>query len=409
MDFLSTCAECTSSDAKANAAQAAQSIRDSVGSFAATSVLYFASPDTYDPETLAAEMHAAFPDCTTFGCSSAGELHDANLIWKSVAAMAFTENVFATLAVASAEHLDAGPHTVVESLFAEVERQTGRPMRELDAQKYIGFVLMDGLAKHNSAALDRMSDLTSILHVGGFASDERRFTRTVVYHNGRALKNGVVYALMQPRGKWDVLKTQSVTPTGKSMVATKIDAATNTIVEFDGKPAIRVYAEAMGMAPEDIPDDLWVGDSGRSSVNQYTGAEGGTPAEKQALPDVFINWPLGVQAGEEPFLRDAITVTPGGGLEMYLPPLEGMRFHLYRTTDIVADTRGAIETMRRELGGFKALVCVNCLLREIQVLSDSQSNAFASIFAGFPFLGFSSYGEVYACPVNQSAVMLAFA
>lgn len=409
MDFLSTSTEFTSGDAKTNAAQAAQAIRKSVGDFAAASVLYFASPDTYDPETLAAEMHAAFPGCTTFGCSSAGELHDSNLIWKSVAAMAFSGNVFDTLAVASAENLDAAPHKVVENLFAEIERQTGRPMRELDAQKYVGFVLMDGLAKHNSAALDRMSDLTGILTIGGFASDERRFSRTVVYHNGRALDNGVVYALMRPRGKWDVLKTQSVAPTGKSMVATKVDAATNTVIEFDGKPAIRVYAEAMGMAPEDIPDDLWVGDSGRSSVNRYTGAEGGTPAGKQALPDVFINWPLGVQVGEEPFLRDAITVTPGGGLEMYLPPLEGMRFHLYRITDIVADTREAIKRMDHEMGGIKALIGINCMLREIQVVTEGRIDDFGSIFAGFPFLGYSSYGEIYACAVNQSAVMLAFA
>ena len=392
MDFLSISVESADGDAKINAVQAARAIRERVGDFPVSFLLYFASSDNYEPETLAAEMHASFPNCPAIGCSSSGELHDTGMVWNSVTVMVFGDRVFDTLAVVSAEYIDAG-NGMVRRLFADLENQTGVPMRSLDPKQYFGFILMDGLAKSNSAILDQMSDLTRILNVGGFASDKRHFRRTVVYHNGRALTNGLVYALMCPHGKWGIVKTQSVVPTGKSMVATKI-AAPSTILEFDHQPAMRVYAEAIGMAPEEIPDTLWAGDSS---------------VDKPPLPGMFFNWPLGIQAGEEPFLWGVSTVTPGGGLKMNMPLLENMRFHLYHTADIVADTQDAVEKIRTKLDGIKAMIAINCQLREIQVVSENKSDSFASIFTGFSSVGFSSYGEVYACPISQTGVLIAIA
>jgi hypothetical protein len=332
------------------------------------------------------------------------------MLWRSVTAMAFSANVFERVEIVGASGIEKDPARTVDDLFVELGRLLGSDMRSLDSRQYAGLVFFDGLSNAGAKLMDRVGELSDIVFIGGYAGDDRSFVRTVVYNDGEALENGVVFAVMKPRGEFRLIKTQSIIPTDKSLVATKVDPEARIIWEFDGRPAAQVYAEAMGIETAGRSADKFDHDAGRSASQAYMGSPQ-VDLESEAgksFSERFINWPLAIMIDGEPFVRSAVTVVQGGGLRMYLPPIEGMRYRITRTADIAEETGRAIDEIRRELGGISAIVGVSCLLREIQVMNDDRAREFSAVFKDFPYVGLSSYGEVYVTPVNQTAVMLVF-
>lgn len=377
MDFQTASARFSSSDSRDNAKAAVAKIKADLAGFPVAALLFFASPSSYDSATLAAEMHAAFPGAKTFGCSASGELHNGMPEEGTVTAMAFSPNVFETLELVGCERIDADPG-VVQKSFAELGRRLGRDVRHLDYRQYFGFILVDGLSMAMERIMDRIGEGTDITFLGGCAGDEMKFEKTMVYAEGCAYDNGAVIAIMKPRGKWGFIKTQSIVPTHTVLTATKVEEEKNVVWEFDGKPAVEAYAEAIGVPVADI-----------SAQN-------------------FATYPLALMADGEPFIRSAATLVDGGGIRMYLRPIPGMRYTVAKVKDLVADTAKAVENKCRELGGISALVNVTCVLRELQIKQDDVAAAHRDIFSGFPSTGFFSFGEIYIGVVNQTATMVVF-
>lgn len=94
--------------------------------------------------------------------------------------------------------------------------------------------------------LDAIGNLTDINFVGGSSGDDAQFVRAPVFANGRAATDAAVLALLKPRVAFSTLKTQSLSPTSKTLTATKVDEARRTVLEFDGEPAASAYAKALG-------------------------------------------------------------------------------------------------------------------------------------------------------------------
>lgn len=411
MPFITEYASFISSDTQENARQAAAKIAASFSGQALRCIVFYAATN-YDPATLVEEMRRAFPGVVTFGCTTAGEFSDARMLKNSVVAMGMGTDVMEMVEVVGIADADNTGDPAAVAL-TRLEEKTGLAMRDLDFREYVGWILLDGLANHNDELIERLGELTDVIFAGGCAGDDGHWRKTLVWANGELFENGAVFALMKPARPFAVVKTQSVKPTEYTMITTKVDTEKRVIQEFDGRPAAQVYAEAMGVGI----DPSGVTSSGKTSKQIYAEtliAEGlvradtGRQVTKDALIEMFINWPLAIMIGGEPFIRAATSVVEGGGVQVFMPPIEGVRYTVCRTGDIVSDMRRFLRDKSRELGGFSGIMMCGCLLREIQIRNDDQVAAFESLFETVPAMGFSSYGEVYVSVVSQSASMILF-
>ena len=336
-------------------------------------VLFFASA-AYDSAALSQQMQGAFPNACVVGCSSAGEITGGKMLTGSVAAMFLDGDIVADAAAVVVENLHA--LTSVRDAFAKLESHFQAPAATWDIGKYIGLVLADGLSGAEERLMEKLGDATDVFFVGGSAGDDLKFQRTHVYAGGRAYSDSAVLVLLRvPRG-FEIVKTQSFRPIGKSLVATAVDEAHRTVIEFDHKPALEAYAEALG-----VPS-------------------------AEAAARFFVH-PLGLMVEGQPFVRSP-QKADGGSIVFYCQIKEGMQLEVLQATDIVADTRCAIESQKAAMGEIRGLIDFHCILRTLQLRDENRCDQYGAIFAGIPTLGFSTYGEAYLGHLNQTSTILLF-
>jgi hypothetical protein len=269
----------------------------------------------------------------------------------------------------SASHGVAGP-------LQAFERHFGLPVADLDFNQYVGLILVDGLSGIEEKLMDELGDATDVAFVGGSAGDDLKFSTTYVYANGRAYTNAEVLAVLKPKVPFSIIKTQSFTVLPQTLTATRVDQARRLVLAFDGKPAAQAYAEALGVPVE-------------------------------AAGSQFMVHPMGLVAGGEPFVRSPRAIQDGG-LAFYCKITEGMQLHLLQSTDIVADTRKAVEDQQAAMGGFSGLINFHCILRTLELEQRGRTDDYGRLFARIPTIGFSTYGEQYLGHINQTSTILAF-
>ncbi|WP_321505612.1 FIST N-terminal domain-containing protein [uncultured Methanoregula sp.] len=337
-------------------------------------ILYFAS-SSYNAQDLAQRMKENFPQACVFGCSTAGELANTRMLKNSVVAMAMNANLIEDVRVATirdVRHADGVSHA-----FSEFEQHFRTPMRDLDFQKYVGIILFDGLAGAEEQTMETIGDLTRVLFIGGSAGDDQKFVSTQVAANGKAYSNAAVLALIKPAVKFDFIKTQSFRPLEKHLVPTKINEKTREVCEFDGKPAVDAYAEAVGCPREEVSEHFMVN-------------------------------PLGLVVGHDDIYVRSPFRAEGDSLYLFCHVKAGMDLALLESTNIIVDTKVALERKKLELGRISAIINFHCILRTLELEQKHQTEEYGRIFSGIPTIGFSTYGEEFIGHINQTSTMLVF-
>ena len=337
-------------------------------------ILYFAS-SRYDPGELARQMKEAFSPAVVFGCSTAGELANTQMLKNSVVAMAMNANIIEDIQVATIRDLSRTDG--VNRAFDEFEEHFKIPMRDLDFQKYVGIILFDGLAGAEERTMETIGDLTRVLFIGGSAGDDQKFVSTHVSANGNAYSNAAVIALLKPSVKFDFIKTQSFRALDKHLVPTKINEQTREVCEFDGKPAVEAYANAVGCT--------------RDEVAQH-----------------FMVNPFGLVVGHDDIYVRSPFRAEGDSIYLFCHVKAGMDLALLESTNIIVDTKVALERKKMELGRISAIINFHCILRTLELEQKHQTDEYGRIFAGIPTIGFSTYGEEFIGHINQSSTMLVF-
>ncbi len=352
--------------------QAARELQQQLREARSRLLLYFATV-ARDPASLAPAMEKAFAPATVIGCSTAGEIISGRMLTGSVVAMSLGPDEVRDVGVEVLTGLRGGGN-FVPAAFESFATRFGVPMRKLDPSKYVGLVLVDGLSGAEERIMDALGSGTDVLFVGGSAGDDLAFKTTWVFAGGRALTDAAILAVIRVERGFSILKTQSFATTGKRLTATRVDEGHRLVLEFDGQPAVRAYAAALGVAPE-------------------------------ALPAQFASHPLGLMAGDEPFVRSPQQLV-GEGVKFFCAIGEGTEMEILRSTGIVEETRQALDRKRRMLGGISGVVNFNCILRTLELQRKGEDGAYGELFADFPTIGFSTYGEEYLGHVNQTATML---
>ena len=328
----------------------------------------------YDSAALSRQMQETFPDACVAGCTSAGEMVRGKALNGSVVAMFLDEDVVEDAAAAVVENLSR--EVCVQEAFSKLGRHFQAPVSSLDVRTHVGLVLVDGLSRAEERLMERIGDASDIFFVGGSAADDEKLECTHVLADGESYTDAAVLVILRLKRGFEIVKTQSFKPGGKTLVATKVDEPRRKVIEFDHQPALEAYAAALDVAPERFATE-------------------------------FVRHPLGLMIEGDPFVRAPQRVEEHG-IIFYSRILQGMELAVLDTTDIVADTRAAFEAKVAELGGIRGLIEFQCISRTRQLRNEDRCGQYGEIFAGIPMIGFSTYGEAYLGHINQSSTMLLF-
>jgi len=317
-------------------------------------------------------MKRAF-DCPMLGCTTSGEIASHGMLEGTIVAMAFDTEHLASVATARVDDIQS-PSDLKRAYARLVDTVAADSMATSD--EFLGIVLQDGLSGAEERVMSLLSSLTNIPFVGGSAGDDGRFDKTYVSVNGDAFTGSAALALLRLKKPYRVLKTQSFDVTDAVLTVTEVDEAARRVLGFNGRPAAEEYARALSVTIEELPRH-------------------------------FQAHPLGVIAGDEPFVRSPQRVQ-GSDVLFYCNVKEGMQLRLLKARDIVTETEKALTEAARQLGHVEALVNFNCIQRKLELEQTQRLGDYGALFHRFKCIGFSTYGESYIGHINQTSVMLLF-
>jgi diguanylate cyclase (GGDEF)-like protein len=360
---------------KPSAEEAVLDIKNQLSGFGVKLIMYFAS-SSYDQDKISFLMQDAFRDSVVFGCSTAGEIVSGKMLKNSVVAMAFNSNIFSDAKVEKIDLKDE--NRSVEDAFVSFEHYFNESTYLMDPAKYVGVILIDGISMKEEKVMDLIGNRTNIFFVGGSAGDDLKFAKTFVYANGKAYTDSAVLVLlnMSENAEFSIIKTQSFKALDKVLIANKVNEETREVIEFNNRPAILAYADAVGAASA-------------IEATKY-----------------FATNPVGLIIDENEIFVRSPRQTVGTNIKFYCNLLEGMEVRILESTNIIEDTKKALEQKINEFGRIDGIINFNCIERTIELEKKSQVEQFSEIFSRIPTVGFSTYGEEYIGHINQTSTML---
>ena len=334
-------------------------------------VVYFVSP-IFDGAATSAAIQSAFPGAQTIGCSTSGEIVTGKMLNDSIVAMALDDDEIESAHVELIENISSDLD--VSPALAHFEEVFGVAPNAMSIQDYFGLIMVDGLSIAEEKVMDKLGNQCDIQIVGGAAGDELKFEKTMVYANGRAVSNAAALAIVKPKCQFEVVKTQSFEVQETTFVATKVNEATRKVIEFNGRSAAEVYAEAVGTTPDNIAE-------------------------------FFMSNTVGLMVGDEPYVRSP-QQSDGSSITFYCNIKEGMELKLLKSGNIVTDTGAVLDACAAERGTPRAIINFHCILRTLELQHQDLCGPYGELFNMAPTIGFSTYGEEYIGHINQTSTMV---
>jgi hypothetical protein len=362
----------TSCSRNSDAAAAVEEIRAAFAGVTLRLVVFFCS-SAFVPANMAMAMQQAFPKIPVIGCTTAGEIISGAMLKNSLVAMALDDSILEQVDVRVVNPLNRD--STVQEAFAGFEKTFGQSLTALDMAHHVGLILADGLSGAEEAILDDIGNRSNLPFIGGSAGDDLAFKATHVFAEGRAWPNAAVIAVLKTRRPYAIVKTQSFKTCPAVLTPTRADHDGRLVQEFNHRPATEAYAAAIGTTVD-------------------------------ALPDMFMHHPVGLMIDGDPFVRSPQQIK-GTDIAFYCQVKPGMELSLLESTDIVADTNTALAKAQAE-GPIAGILNFHCILRTLELEQKKQTEAYGKLFAAWPTIGFSTYGEAYIGHINQTATMLIF-
>lgn len=336
-------------------------------------IIYFAS-SFYPPQKLAVKINETYPNITTIGCTTAGEVCNQKTLEQSIVAMALDETVIGDFFVKIWE--DLSNMTALDSIFEEFSTSFKEPVITMSPKEYFGMVLIDGLSSKEESTIQEIDKRTNIPFIGGSAGDDLRFDKTYVFYNDQAYSNAALLLISKPKVSFGFIKTQSFDILPDTLICTRVDVNKRKVYEINNQPATTEYARILGVKP--------------SKLEEY-----------------FMTYPFGEIINGEPFVKSPQKIE-GTSIKFYSAVLPDISYHILKSFSIIADTKINIAEKVMNFGEITGLINFNCILRILELKNNDQLKAYGEIFENIPSIGFSTYGESFSSFVNQTSVMLLF-
>ena len=322
-----------------------------------------------DLPALIGQVHARSGGVPLIGCTTAGEIATKGPRDGSIVVAAFGGDGFAvgtaTAAGASEDLRGAGARAA-----RCLPSAAGHPFRVL-------LLLTDGLATDQEEIVRGAYSVlgAGVPLVGGCAGDGLKMTKTFQFHGDRVLTDSVVAAGIASTGPIGIGVRHGWRPVGEPMLVTA--SGPNQVESLDGRPALDVYLERLGVGPGDV--------------------------RAQDLPHLALRNPLGLarHSGEEQ-VRFITSADVGARSLRFTAqvPQGSLVWLMEGDADAVLDAAGAAGSASLEaLGGVPPLgmLAFDCVARR-GALGDrgieQEIGRIADVAGDAPFAGFYSYGEI---------------
>lgn len=334
------------------------------------------SSSLIDFSLLNEELHKTFPNAEIIGCTTSGELTSEGFSDETVVAMAFFEEDSHDMKIELIKNTREELGKKVKNSLDQFSSYFKQPVNQMDHNKYLGFVLMDGMSQSEEKVMEELSNSTNVFFVGGSAGDDLKFKETHLFINGEVLTHSVILVLMRPKKEFQIVKTQSFKSLGKKLIATKVDEKTRRVIEFNGLPATVAYAKELNVPVEEL--------------EQY-----------------FMTNPVGLIAENEIFVRSPQQIKETD-IFFYCQILEGMEVEILVSTNIIDDTKKLLDEKAKEKKDVSGIIDFCCILRKLELVNKGLDKKYGEVYPIDNAIGFATYGEAFLGHINQTSTMVLF-
>jgi hypothetical protein len=209
----------------------------------------FFTSHLHDGAALSRALMRAFPEAAVIGCTTAGELTQDVSTHGTTSLLALGRGKVRRAKGALAR-FEGGVEAGVRAAVHELSHGLDIDLRAADSQHWVGVVLVEGLRMNEEAANTALGNAAPLLSfVGGSAGDNAEFVQTQVFCQAEASSNGAALLLLETEVPFVVSKTCSFVPQSQKFLVTRAQLHERVVYELDRRPALEVYAEALGIAP----------------------------------------------------------------------------------------------------------------------------------------------------------------
>lgn len=362
----------TAQSLKTNPKEAVLELKEKLNYSNIKAITFFAS-SIYDPENLITAMNENFPNIYVWGCTTMGEMITGSIISNSIVAMAFTDEIIEDIKIEVLENTKQ--NIDIKTTIRSFEDYYSTKLSKLDKTKYFGLTYFDGISKKEEIIISELGEYTNMFFVGGSAGDDLKFDKTYTFANGRCYLDAAIIVLIKSKVKFGFEKTQSVSYTGHTVVATKVDEENRLIYELDGRPTGEVYSELLNVPIEEIPS-------------------------------TFTDVSFALMIDGQPYLRALQHM--GDKLEFRLACAvkERQELAIVKTGDIIKETQKTINEMKKKHNSISGILLFDCGYRYFELVKKEILQEYINLFSDFPTVGFCTYGETYFGHLNQTLIML---
>ena len=362
---------------------AAEEALTALGSFAPKVVLGFI-PGPWDQRAYHAALRARLPKGVRLITSSTGgEISNQGLVTDTMMLGALGGDLDVAVGYGTGLSRDAAKAGSVAIEMAA--QQLGTRVANLD-RHHGAVVIDDGFKmKKEEMLLGVLEKNQGLVLVGGGASGyEFMKGAGVIGVDGEVFADGVVTMLFRSTAPWAAFRSHWYDATGQRTRLTKVDVPERRILELDGQPAGRRWAEIAGVPPEHLTF---------------------------ANPEQFLRWSMAMRVGREYFLRSIAKRMDDDTLDSANMVQEDLELEVMRVGDIVSSTRRFFtEEVPRRVPNPTASLLFDCGARKLYAQLVGKLDAVSDALASAPpSAGFTVQFETYCgFMVNSTLTALVF-
>lgn len=262
------------------------------------------------------------------------------------------------------------------------ELQKVSPRMQMTAQDTFALIFCDGLSASEGFLMRAWyeSKRFPYLAIGGSAGGKLDFSGTYMHDGHRQLTGQamIFFCKVKPGIRFSPFKSQNFTSTGKSWLVGDADPVARTVSS--------VFAD----------------DGSTQSLLAALAAHFRCPEHEVAKQmDKFT---FAVSVGDEMFIRSVASY--GQDKTAFFCDIEfGDRLHLMKQNDFISSTQRDWQQFLSGKGQPLAMLLNDCVLRRV---GNSNVLGQAAFFSETPAAGFSTFGEIFGIPINQTLSALVF-
>lgn len=340
-------------------------------------VIFFCSTE-YDLKAISEEMNRLFAGVQVVGCTTAGEIGSAGCRDHSLSGASFPASDFRVVSrgINCLRQFQSGVgDVVVADLLGRLESLAPNA----DASNSFALLLIDGLSiREELVTYFLQRALGKLPLAGGSAGDGLKFGQTHVFFDGRFQSDCAVLMVINTQFPFRLFKTQHFVALDERMVVTDADADRRVVKELNGRPAAQEYARVLGL-----------------DVNNLD-------------PMRFAASPVVVMIDGTTYVRSIQSANSDGSLTFFCAIEDGLVLRGAKGVGLVKNLEETFGQIRAEIGPPQLVLGCDCVLRKLEISSDTDKDRVAELFRQNNTVGFNSYGEQFnGVHINQTLVGIA--